>query len=179
MPLNSETIDLRDEHDRLLDEQAEIADTIADLDPQNPAFDQYARQGSTIDEQLDGLEWAIDAWDVDDPIVTLEGPTGGELGLIEDLLASDADRQQLRGQQRGAKRVYTVALCTDAAPYLDGGEDTETAIGKTGQLPLQYLKWAETRISELVSVGNEDRNRFSQLVAEKRQQSHPTSGQSG
>lgn len=168
MPLETETIDLADEVERLRDERDELADQVATLDPENPAYERLAADGQEHDNCIAGLEWALEEWGAAEEAadesdggvaVTLAGLTGGEYGRVQDRVDSGT----------GAARVHLVASGTETAPYYDPDADYETNLAAAAQLPFQYLKWAESRINELTTVGGNGETSFGSLVAERRQ----------
>jgi hypothetical protein len=167
MPLDERVVDLREELARLKDEREEIAEQVAEIDPENPAYDSLVSEGQTLDTQIRGLRWAVDEWDAD--TITLSGLTGGEFGRIEDELADAAASRERRGGQPGARRIYLVAYGTQHAPYLPDDPTDDERIAAASALPVAFLKWAEAEINDLSTVGNETGSKsFSQLLAEKR-----------
>jgi hypothetical protein len=167
VPFDTETIDLDAERDRLLEAREDLAAKVAGIEADNPAHDGLVAEGKRIDNRLQGVEWAIAEWDVD--TVTLAAPTGGEWGRMEDRIAEARDGADVEPGQ-GASRVYQVAQGTVEAPYVDGAETFEQRLSATAQLPVPYLKWANGRINELMSVGNGERRSFDALVAAKRRE---------
>ena len=167
MPLDTATIDLEAEREDLLEAREDLAEKLAGIGPSNPAYDDLENQGKRIDNRLEGIEWALDAWD--DTTVTLAAPNGGEFGKVEDRIAEASGNTDVEPGQ-GASRVYMVAQGTVEAPYVDGAETFEAKLSATAQLPVPYLKWANDRINELMSVGNGERRSFGALVAAKRQE---------
>ena len=167
MPLDTATIDLEAERDDLLEAREDLAEKLASIEPSNPAYDGLEDQGKRIDNRLQGVEWAISEWD--DTTVTLAAPNGGEFGKVEDRIADSRSGADVEPGE-GASRVYMVAEGTVEAPYVDGAETFEQTLSATAQLPVAYLKWANDRINELMSVGNGERRSFGALVAAKRQE---------
>lgn len=167
MPLNTREVDLSAELDRLEDERKEIADQAAEISPDNPAFDGLVGEGQSLDTHIRGLSWALDEWDAD--TVTLSGLTGGEFGKVEDELADAAAKRDRRGGQPGARRVYLVAFGTVDAPFVDDEMSDDERIASAAGLPVAFLKWAESQVNELSTVGNgSGSSSFTQLLAEKR-----------
>jgi len=176
MPLDTATIDLEAERDQLLEAREELAEQLAWIEPSNPAYDSLEDQGKRIDNRLQGVEWALDdEKDDETPVdeafdtVTLAAPTGGEFGKVEDRIADSRVGADVEPGQ-GAGRVYMVAQGTVEAPYVDDAETFEAKLSATAQLPVPYLKWANDRINELMSVGNGERRSFGALVAAKRRE---------
>jgi hypothetical protein len=167
MPLDTETIVLVEERDRILEAREELAAKVAGIEAGNPAHDGLVAEGKRLDNRLQGVEWAIAEWDVD--TVTLAAPTGGEWGRMEDRLAEARDGADITPGQ-GASRVYTVAQGTVEAPYVADAETFEATLSATAQLPVPYLKWAQAKINDLMSVGNGERRSFDALVAAKRRE---------
>jgi|GEM_PF-5607103 len=167
MPLETATIDLEAEREDLLEAREDLAEKLASIEPSNPAYDGLEDQGKRIDNRLEGIEWALAEWD--DTTVTLAAPNGGEFGKVEDRIAETSGNTDVEPGQ-GASRVYMVAQGTVEAPYVDDAETFEERLSATSQLPVPYLKWANDRINELMSVGNGERRSFGALVAAKRQE---------
>lgn len=162
MPLTTETFDLEETLGGKRAEREDLAEQIAPLDPQNPAFESLAQQGNALDTHVAGLEWAIREWDVD--AVTLSGLTGGEYAKLENEIQRD-------GTGPADARLVTIVHGTDDAPFVGAGEkETYVAVG---QLPVAVQKWLEYEINELTSVGNSETT-FARLVAEKRRQAAGT-----
>ncbi|MFC4549379.1 MULTISPECIES: hypothetical protein [Halorussus] len=177
MPLRTETIEFAEEIQRLEDEREELAEQLADLDDDNPVVPELAQRGHEIDTHLKGLRWARDEAHTDTVIsnwttpaehVTLAGLTGGEFGAVEDTLVSEAAARGQSSPGDGATRVHLVAKGTVDAPYLPDEDDEKKTVAAVAQLPIPFLKWAEARVDELTSVGEEEGNSFGRLVAEKR-----------
>lgn len=176
MPLRERTIDLDEAVQQLERERDEVAAQLADLDPENPAATRLQRQGQRLDERLAGARWARDeayddadvpVWDEDTDAITLGGLTGAEYGAVEDELqtAGGGDRPAAGG----AARVYLVAHGTVDAPYHAPDHSDAERLAAAGQLPYQFLKFAEHHVNDLTAVGGAEGNRsFSALVAEKR-----------
>ena len=165
MPLQEHHYTFAEEISRLESEREDLAEQVADLDAGNPLIEQLSQRGTEIDSHLEGLEWARSEWDVDG--VTLAGLTGGEFGHVEDELVADTKKQGGSGPGNGATRIYFVAKGTVDAPYYDSEANFSTQIGAVSQLPIQFLKWAESRINDLTSVSEGNSTSFAALVAEK------------
>jgi len=176
MPLRERTVVFADAVDRLEAERDEVAAQLADLDPENPAATRLQRRGQRLDERLAGARWAYDeayadsdvpVWDEDADAITLGGLTGAEYGAVEDeLQTADSGDRPAAG---GAARVYLVAHGTVEAPYHDPEHTDAERLAAAGQLPYQFLKFAEHHVNDLTAVGGAEGNRsFSALVAAKR-----------
>lgn len=177
MPLDEREVDLQEELERLKEERQEIAEQVADLDPENPAYNSLATDGQSLDTHIRGVRWALDEWETD--TVTLSGLTGGEFGKIEDELADAAASRERRGGQPGARRVYMVAYGTKRAPFLPDNPSDDERIAAASDLPMSFLKWVEAKVNDLSTVGNgADSKSFSQLLAEKQTTQTQTSGES-
>jgi len=155
MPLRTETYEFTAEAERLEARLDEIADEVVDLDDGNPAKERLLSEGGQLDVQLSGVRWAMDAhddeavpvWDEDVDSVTLAGLTGGEYGYVKKRLEEE-DEQNSAGSM-----LYMVAKGTEDGPYLQDSE--KLTVSAVGDLPLAYLKWAQARIDDLTSVGDE------------------------
>lgn len=176
MPIRTEEFDLTEEVERLEAERDDLAGELADLDEDAPGVGQVVQRGQRLDDMLAGVTWALEEAHADDAVgvwgesvetVTLGGLTGGEYGAIEDDVRSSATDQGLSSAE-GAARTFMVARGTVDAPYHDADATDEEMLAAAAQLPYQYLKWAESHVNRLTSVGNEDGKSFAALVAEKR-----------
>jgi hypothetical protein len=170
MPLQTETVHFSNEIQRLEQEREDLAEQVADLDDDNPEIERLAQQGQELDSFLQGLRWACEEWDVDS--VTLAGLTGGEFGKVEDGLSGAA--RDNNGPSPGATRVHLVAEGTVEAPYISEEMSDREKISAVSQLPLHFLKWAESRVDTLSTVGEDTGNSFGDLVAEKRADANST-----
>lgn len=168
MPLNEERINFDEEIERLEQEREAIAEQAASLDEGNPKRSELVQDGIDIDTYLQGLRWARDEWDVD--TITLSGLTGGEFGRVEDAVVSAAAEQ---GDQPGSgvTRVHLVASGTVDAPYIEDDMSERERLASVSQLPIMFLKWAEHRVDELMTVGGNGSESFSDLLAAKQPES--------
>lgn len=176
MPLQTDQISFDAEINRLEDEREELAEQLARLETGNPAAEQLAEQGQTIDGHLQGLRWARDeaaddenvsVWGEDVDSITLAGLTGGEFGQVEDAVVSDTLASGEDRVGEGSLRVYNVAKGTVEAPYLDDEMNYEQRVGAVSQLPITFLKWAHHRIDDLTSAGGNGDESFASLVTAK------------
>lgn len=176
MPLRTETFDLDDEVERLREERDDLASDLAGLDEDVDASDLVSR-GQRLDDMLAGVTWAreeahaddaVPVWDEKADEITLGGLTGGEYGAVQDDVQTAATE---KGHARadGTSRTFMVARGTVDAPYHDADADDQMQLAAAAQLPYQYLKWAESHVNRLTTVGNGGGKSFSALVAEKRQ----------
>lgn len=171
MPLRTRTVNLAEELEALEAEREQLLGEVAEMDDGNPEAASKIERGRDLDAHLDGLEWAIDAheddavpeWDQDVETITLGGLTGGEYGKLEQDLTEAA--QQSDQGVAGAERVYQVRAGTVDAPYLDPGAEDVTQIAAVASLPVGFLKWAQSVVDDLSSVGNGDRRSFDDSVA--------------
>lgn len=169
MPLREQRFDFQEEIDRLEAECREVAERLASLDDSNPKREELLEEGQSLDAQLAGVRWAVDAhddeavpvWDAAVDGVRLGGLTGGEFGRVEDDLRDG-------GGGGGMVRVLMVARGTLDAPYVDDGMSDKEVIGATSSLPLTFLKWAQARVNEMTTVGGNGEKRFGDFLDEAR-----------
>ncbi|MFA1612055.1 hypothetical protein [Halobellus rubicundus] len=177
MPLRKKTIDFDEEIKRLESRREELLEQAATLESGNPELQRLQSEGQTIDDRLAGVRWARDeafddsavsVWDEDVDEIILGGLTGREYGKVEDELGSAASERGV-SLANGTARIYLVARGTVSAPYVDGYDETEE-LAATGELPRQFLAWAEAHIDDLSTVGGSEGNEkpFSAALAEKR-----------
>ncbi|GAB6863214.1 hypothetical protein ACFR97_10270 [Haloplanus litoreus] len=163
MPLDTEYYEFSAEIERIEEAMQDIAETLGPLDPDNPIVPTLEQQGSQLQSQADGLRWALRTWDVDG--VTLAGLTGGEYGHVEDGMGEAGP---------GKARVYFVAKGTVEAPYVDEEMSLDDRVASASGLHIGYLRWADARVSELMSVEGNDGTRFNDLLVEARQKQTST-----
>lgn len=176
MPLREETIVLEEELERVKKRREELAEEVANMAAENPTRQSKAQEGIQFDAYVDGLSWAahnaaddpdVPEWGGDADAITLAGLTAGEFGAVEgDLMADSEGRNPAK-----VERVYQVRAGTIDAPYLDDDMDDAEAIYAVASLPVGFLKWAEWKVDELSSVGDERGNDFADLVAKKQSES--------
>lgn len=169
MPLQTRAYDLAEEVQRLEDRRRELAAEARALAPDDPERQALIEENADIETYLDGLEGVLDPpAAVSIPQfdhVTLAGLTGGEYGRVEDTLVDAALDRGNDSVGNGAQRVHLVAKGTVEAPYVDSDAGYDQRVAATAQLPLGYLKWAESRVDEMTSVGNDERESFESLLA--------------
>jgi len=169
VPTQTQHYDLHDEVQRLEQKRRELAREAAGLDRDDPERQDILQENGEIEAHLDGLEGVLDPpAEVSVPQfaeVTLAGLTGGEYGRVEDTLVNTALDRGDGSVGNGAQRVHLVAKGTVEAPYIDEDASYERQVATTAQLPLGYLKWAESRVDQMTSVGNGDRESFESLIA--------------
>jgi len=171
MPLESERIEFEKERKRLYGEMEETAEELATIQDQAAEGNDVAREkaqrlkseGNQLRNYRDILDWANNEWDVGG--VTLCGLTAGEVNRTEDFVENhDTVRP----------RDAWVASGTVDAPYSRHNvesvdmDDFADTVMQICDLPLAYVQWAESRISELSHLGDTQGNEFGDLVAEKR-----------
>lgn len=176
MPLDTQYYEFDAEIERLEAAMKETAEELAPLDDANPVAPQLAQAGQQLQSQLDGLRWAqnvahlpedeggVGVWDEEVDGVTLCGLTGGEYGQVEDTVEG--------GQ--GEARVYFVAKGTVEAPYVSGDMGFKERVAAAAALPIGYLRWADSRINELMSVEGNGEPRFGDLLADARRKQTST-----
>lgn len=178
MSFETEEYVLDDESERLENKKRELAATVSELDPENPAFSAKVEEGNQVDRFLAGVEFARAEDGLDAETITLKGLPGGRVLDIKNYLEDEIRQRGVTVQNNWREAVYVVAFGTVDAPYIDEGmTDTERieAIDEAASLP--YLKWAEQRINDLGTVGNGPQTSFTDLVLEMRGESPETSTQ--
>lgn len=171
MPLQTQTIDLNAEIQRLQSEMEEVAEKHATLtanDAPDEQATQVLQQGNNLNNQINVLTALQDgALEGYDPVesVTLAGLTAGEVNLVEDIVDGNAGVRH---------RDAWVAIGTREGPYLEHDPESQLSVGgvkpsvvSVADLPLPYVQWAEQKISELSHVSEEEGNGFLELVQEK------------
>lgn len=162
MPFGQETIDLDEAVDRAAEAVNAHEEAIEEADESDAPLpdsheQQLVQQYAEAQARLEGVIWARDEaaederaphWDEDVDTVTLQGLTGGEYGSLEDDLAGEGGR--------GSVRTFLVAKGTAEAPYVDEEQSEDERLAVVSQLPMQYLKWAEHRINDIMSLGSGD-----------------------
>jgi len=166
MPLQTETINLSDERDRLREEMEEVAEEQADWGFDTDQGQRLLQRGNELQTFISILEHVGEEWDVDS--VTLAGLSPGEVNRVSDFADAHEGVQE---------RDPWVAVGTHDAPYVDHDptaitEDgfEQTVMNIVDDVPLAYVRWAEARINELSHLGDGLGNGYLDLVLEKRRE---------
>jgi len=193
MPRNTTTINIDEEIDRIETEREQLAadvaairEDVADTDEEsegkeerlqdNTEYVQKVQRGSTLDTHLSALYWARDGrgdpghdgWG-EDATVTLGAMNTGEHAEIRDRLSAARNERVGLGDSddEGMADIFQVAGALVDAPFLDGSEDFEATVEMVRELPPQFSTYLKTKANELSSLGLDEGNSFSALVAEK------------
>lgn len=168
MSLRERTYTFAEEIERIEQERRDLARKAAQLSDGDPRKKKLIAEGNELDAQLNGLRWArtahedddVDVWNDAAEGVTLAGLTGSEFGGLQDEIEQDGRAGS------GTTRVTLVADATVEAPYVDDSMDDVDRTAAVGSLPVPYLKWAESRIDELVSLSEGNEQDFADLLLE-------------
>lgn len=163
MPLETQTYDLEETLESKREALEEIAETVAGLEPDNPAYKGQMREGNAIESHIEGLAWALKNWEVEE--VTLGAMTGGEVAQMENELAKD-------GTGPGDGRIATIVHGTIDAPYLR--DEQAKTYYHVGQLQYGLQKWLETEIEDLTSGNANSGPTFGDLLEAKRHEQDGT-----
>ena len=169
MPLQTDTIDLAEELDRLKQRRGEIADKVAEYDPSD-APPSLVDEGKDIDQFVSGIGMFRAEYETDQ--ITLAALTNGERHLVADVASETG--------ATGADQNAFVAVGTRDAPYLHHDPDSlspstvkETAVA-VGDLPPGFVDWVQSQIANLGSMDGDTGKSFGELVREKRKQADST-----
>jgi len=171
MPLDTTTIDLNQEYQRLTDEMEAHAEEQAQYERGSDGARVAAAQGQRVERLRAGVAWALGypnaaesdgaGWKTD--TVTLGSLTNGDRHLVDDV-----------SDEPGYKRADAyVAIGTVDAPYLEHDADEtlvdefKSTVRNIPDLHPSFVDWAEDRITELSRVG-ETGNSYLELVQAKR-----------
>lgn len=168
MPLQTNTVDLEAEAERLRAEMAEVAEEQAEWDGNDQQAQQLMARGNQLDRYaaiLDAIRRGevetVDAFDS----VTVAGLSPGEINRVEDTVeANDGVRE----------RDAWVAIGLRDAPFVEHDPDAitqeefeDTVANIVSDVPLPFVRWAEEQISELSHLGADEGNGYLALVREK------------
>lgn len=169
MPRYTETIDLREEHDRIDEELDELAAESADVDPDSPRRQELDTQGKRLEKHLAGLAWAINPPE-DDPTrdqpyeeVTVGALTAGEYADLTDTAAADAQQGKAT---TGSSQVLFAAKGLEDAPFLDEEMNEAQRLAAVSQLQPQFQKWLASRVDKLSTYDLEG-NGYAARIAEQ------------
>lgn len=171
MPFQTKRIEFADERDRLRGELEDAAEKQVTWEERaldgNEIAQQHVQQqafrANRLQNQIQALEWAEAQWDVGG--IELAGLTAGEVNRAEDTVDEITEARE---------RDVWVALGTRNAPYLEHDpdeirqEDLDRTIVNVFDLPLAFVRWAESRISDLSHLGGDEGNAYGELLQEKR-----------
>ena len=167
MPLDTQTFDIHETLDDLETEREELAEQVADADPESGAAQQLVERGQQMDRFISGLEWYRNHFGKDR--ITVGALTNGERHLVR----NTADR--IGGDYAGRQNAY-VAMGTADAPYLEhdpedlNEPDYEETIKQVAQLHPAFVDWMESKITDLGRLDGDTGKSFESLVLEKRLQ---------
>lgn len=167
MPLQTETVDLDAERERLHAEMEETAQEQAEWATGDGSNVEYVQQlqsrGTTLQEYRKILAWATESWGVES--VTVAGLSPGDINRAEDF-TDDNDGVRFRDA--------FVAIGTHDAPYVAhdpeavrADEYEQTVMNIVDDVPLPFVRWAEEKIGELSHLGGEMGNEYTRLLLEK------------
>lgn len=156
--MNTETIAVDDAIADLEAEREELAERATDVAAGSDQREYWTQLGRRTERMLDGLRWLRRDHDTDE--ITLTGLNAGEAARLEDAVDGD---------ETGKKRILTVCLGTETAPWavddVDAlADDQRRAVA---DLPRGLVEWLESRISTLSDPGEGNGQSFDELVASK------------
>jgi len=164
MPLQTKTFEFDAERERLRDEMNDVAEQQADWDFDTDQGQRLLSRGNELQTFINILGVVDDQWDVDS--VELAGLSPGEVNRVADFAESNDGVQE---------RDPWVAVGTHSAPYLEHDPenirpgDFEATVGViVDDVPLAYLRWAQSQINELSHLDDGLGNGYLDLVLEKR-----------
>lgn len=174
MPLQTETIDIDEEIERLGEEMDDVADEQAEwLDGghgwEHSRVQQLFERGGQLDQHRSGLRWLREERDAE--TVTLSGLTAGETHLVQDLADEGV---MLEAAYISVGTTEAPWLAHDPDKSLDANrEDVKDTARNVVDLPNPLVKWAEERIHDLTSPGDDEGNGFMGLLQEKMSEQAP------
>lgn len=168
MPRKTEIYDLEAEHARIDTELDDLADEVADLDEDNPLYDQKVEEAAALERQLAGLSWALypDEDDDHDPYeeITLGALSAGEYADVRDTLAGESD--ETKGDA-GVTGILLAARGIVDAPFIEQDDPSfDEKIGAVSSLAPHFQDWISTRVDDL-STPDIEGNAFAQRLAER------------
>lgn len=142
MPTDVEEYVFTDELERIERDMNALLDEMERYNPETPHFAALDERGELLEVHREGIEWALDEWDVDS--VALGALTSGEFAKVQHYTSDDSADQAVRN-------VY-VAVGTSDAPYV--GEGIEETIVNVADSNPYFVRWAESKINGLLSRGD-------------------------
>jgi len=164
--MDRETIAFSDEIARREAAAEEALDTLEDLDPDNPEFDDLLARAEQTDDDIRLLEWmrdeahsdnGVDVWDEQTDSITLGGLTAGEMAHVRSELPD--------GATTADAEAFIVAKATVDAPYHDPDADLDEQMVAVAHLPAEVVSYLERQATELMQVGEGNSERSERLRA--------------
>lgn len=179
MALDTETITLDAERERLQDQMEDVAGKLVEWQHDPERVQEIREIGETIESQQNALAWAQDQWGVE--TLTFARLSEGERNYVDNFCEDHPDV---------ADRVPVVAIGTHDAPFLShdpediGAHDfdgafEETVRTLTTEVPVPLIQWAEDKVTSLTHLDGETGNGFSELAQAKLRESREESGETG
>lgn len=155
MPLRTETYTLADEVERIEGELTDLGEEAAGYEPDTPHFERAESTAQQLYFHLEGLQWALDEWDVE--TVELGALSAGEYALMDKHISDSSSQQQ--------RRNVFVGVATVDAPYVgETPQATVEAVADTCHP--YYTRWAESRANKLLRGDSGNTNPFYESLAE-------------
>jgi len=136
--------------------ESDLDDAKADLaDLDDDAVDRVIRETragvSQAQRHVKALQWAVDQFG-EEATVTLQAYTATTRARVTDTI----NRTHIGTVGPDETEVWLIAAGVEAAPWLSGGEDLQTTVEITGQLPPALTDWLADELDELndLSAGN-------------------------
>jgi len=170
--METETIVLDAEYDRIVDNLETATDRLAEMDETTDEYEVLDNRTSRLETHRRGVEWVRKEWDADE--IVLRALTFGDDVRLDEETSSTGER-----------RLWQIAIGTIDAPFLehDGDEypevpmdDVEKTVAAIDQsVPIAVGRWLQDRIDGVSSVGNRNAaDGYARLLTEKRTETTST-----
>lgn len=165
MSLNSETIRLGDELDRLDQEADEYTTMLADVDEDSASTAALNQSANELDQHGRGVAYLAAEYG-EDAEVTVAGLDSGEFARVEDRVAAIRAGRSDQSPTPGAHRNVYAAMGVVDAPFLDLDDDLskreelDAKLDAVGRQPVGVTKWLYSRVDDLTTVSEGNWRRF-------------------
>ncbi|WP_435175654.1 hypothetical protein [Halorussus sp. AFM4] len=179
MTLNSETLRLGDELDRLDEQADEYAQLLRDADNDDGEEGESAsaaalqQSANEIDQQGRGVAYLAAEYGEDAEVV-VAGLDAGEFARVEDRVAAIRAGRTDQSPTPGAHRNVYAAVGLQDAPFLDLEDEADLSqrervdakLDAVSALPVGATKWLYDRVDNLSTVSEGNWRRFGERLQE-------------
>lgn len=168
MSLDTKTVTLGEERDRLDEALDDLADILADADD-STSGQRLRQRGNDLDQQGRGIAHLVDEHGADAEVV-VRGLDSGEFARVEDRVA-DIRAQREGGQTPGAHRNVYAAMGIVDAPFADDPESFDDRLDAVTDLPIGATKWLYALVDDLTTVEEGNWTSLRERLQERRSNS--------
>jgi hypothetical protein len=167
MVLDTQTLDLTDEQERLDDDLDALADRAAEADDAEMAI--LEQRATELETYLSGVAWALSEFG-EDATVTIGALDTGEMARVTDRTLDAKGEIVGRGSDPsvdGASENFYVAMGIREAPFIDEGAGFEARATAVQGLHPNFTKYLRNRIDDLSTPEADLGNSFRERVAKR------------